>query len=76
MGELGGNILSERFMADETFAALYTARLAELTDTLYTSGAADAVLTAWTTVLTEQASDLVSAETITTEAASIATYFD
>jgi len=75
-GELGGNILSERFMADETFAALYTARLAELTDTLYTSGAADAVLTAWTTVLTEQASDLVSAETITTEAASIATYFD
>ncbi len=71
---MGGNVLSERFLADETFAALYAERLAELTAELYDSGAAAEVLAGWTAVLTAQASDLVPAETVETEASSIAAY--
>jgi len=75
MGAMGSNVLSERFLADETFSALVTERLAELTDLLYASGTADGILSTWTAVLTDQASDLVSADTVETESASIATYF-
>lgn len=75
-GPRGSNILAERFLADETFNALYTQRLTELTGLLYTDGAADDVLTTWTSVLTDQAADLIAPETIQSEAASIAAYFD
>lgn len=75
-GPMGGNVLAERFMADEEFAALYTTTLADLTETLYTSGAAADVLESWSAVLTDQASDLVPTETIDEEAAAITTYFD
>lgn len=70
------NVLVERFLADDSFNALHAERLTELSDLLYTNGAADDVLTTWTTVLTEQALDLVPEDTIQSEASSIATYFD
>jgi spore coat protein CotH len=69
------NPLVERFMADETFNALYETKVAELTETLYSSGAADQILDQWVATLTEQATDLVNAETITAEAADIAALF-
>lgn len=72
----GSNILAKRFLADEAFSELYAERLAELTDLLLSDGAADEVLTTWTTTLTDQATDLVLEETVRSEAASIAAYFD
>ncbi|RYV53021.1 CotH kinase family protein [Pengzhenrongella frigida] len=75
-GGMGGNVLAERFMADDEFAALYASTLADLTATLYASGTAADIVRSWTTVLTDQAGDLVSTETIDQEAAAITTYFD
>lgn len=71
----GSNILSERFLASDTFAALYDAELARLTDVLYTSGLADAALAEWVQTLSDGASGLVSASVIDSEAAAIADRF-
>lgn len=70
-GGLGGNVLAERFMADDAFAGRYEVALAELTANLVDSGVAADVLAAWTDVLATQADDLVDDGTITTEAAAI-----
>lgn len=83
-GQMGGgrpggasrtNILVQRFQAVPAFAALVTAASAELRQQLYTSGVAQDVLDEWASVLTAQASDLVPAATIASEAASIGAYF-
>ncbi|MGO1384704.1 MAG: hypothetical protein ACTHWA_09495 [Arachnia sp.] len=50
--------------------------MAELTDLFYTDGVAAEVVATWSTVLSEQATDLVSQDTIQAEAANIETYFD
>ena len=73
MGGPGGrsNILVERFMANETFAALYEQALVDLRAELYDSGAAAEILERWTGVLTDQATDLVDTATIEQEASSI-----
>lgn len=65
------NPLVERFHATAEFEAMYQQQLDELTERLFDSGAAEAILAAWTTVVTEQASDLVDASTIEQEAAAI-----
>ncbi|MET0908860.1 MAG: CotH kinase family protein, partial [Ilumatobacteraceae bacterium] len=72
-GGFGGrsNPLVERFLADEGFNARYETRLAELTDELVASGAAESVLAEWVDLLQTQAGDLVSRETIESEAATI-----
>jgi spore coat protein CotH len=75
-GPGGSNVLVERFMADETFAASYEAALADLTEELYGSGAAAEILERWTGVLADQAGDLVDEETRTEEAAAVEAYFD
>lgn len=75
-GRQGSNVLAERFLADPGFAALYDEALTELQATLLESGAAQEVLDAWTTVLEEQASDLVDATAIESDAAQVASYFD
>lgn len=75
-GASGGNVLAQRFLADDAFNTLYTERLAELTDLFYTDGVAAEVVATWSTVLSEQATDLVSQDTIQAEAANIETYFD
>jgi spore coat protein CotH len=74
-GPKGGNILSERFLENDEFAALYEAATAELTASLFGSGAADEVLDRWVSVLSEQAADLVDSATIAGEADAIREYF-
>jgi spore coat protein CotH len=74
-GARGGNILAERFKANADFNALYEKAVTDLRTQLYASGDAQQILDTWTAVLSAQASDLVSQDTITSEAASIAKYF-
>ena len=64
----GSNVLSTRFLENADFTALYEQASADLTESLYTSGDAEEILSTWVTVLTEQAGDLVDATTIETEA--------
>jgi spore coat protein CotH len=72
-GGFGGrsNPLVERFLANEEFNALYETRLAELTEELMVSGDAEGILADWIDLLETQAGDLVSTETVESEAASI-----
>jgi spore coat protein CotH len=68
----GSNVLSERFLADDDFRALYESASARLTADLVASGAATDILEAWTATLLSDAADLVPADTITEEADAIA----
>ena len=72
-GGFGGrtNPLVQRFMANDEFAALYEARLAELRTDLVESGTAQTILDEWAQTLTSQASDLVSADVIESETSTI-----
>ncbi|MDO7883616.1 CotH kinase family protein [Salinibacterium soli] len=72
-GPSQGNVLSERFLADDGFAALYESALAELRSTLVDSGAAQAALDEWVAVLGTQS--LVDSATVQAEAASVAEAF-
>jgi spore coat protein CotH len=71
-GPGGSNVLVERLSADADFAALLSARTAELTTALIDSGFAAEVLAEWTAVLQGGASDLVSADVIADESARLA----
>lgn len=75
-GPSRGNVLSERFLANEDFAALVDAAMLDLTASLIDSGTAVAVLDVWTALLQSQASDLISSETLAEEADAIRTYLD
>ena len=75
-GGMGGNVLAERFLATPELADLYDAAVADLQAELFDSGLAQEVLDAWTSVLGEQADDLVDAATIELEAEQVASYFD
>lgn len=70
----GGNILVERFLANDEWNALYEQNVDELTDQLIDSGAAQQVLDGWADLLTSEASELVSESTVTQEADQIAAY--
>jgi len=71
-GGMGGdNVLVTRFLADEDFAALVDQATADLTSSLVTDGTAQEILDRWTTLLTDEASDLVDPTTITSESESI-----
>ena len=74
-GGMGGNVLSQKFTANEQFAALVTEATSTLRAELDGSGTAQQVLDTWTATLQSQATDLVSAETISSESSSIAAYF-
>ena len=74
-GAGGGNVLSERFLADPGFEALYRSALDDLTALFYGSGFADEALASWTNTLLEGASDLVDPSVIEREAAAIAQVF-
>ena len=74
-GARGGNILAERFKTNTEFNALYEQAATDLRAELYASGEAQQILDSWTAVLSAQASDLVSQDTITSEADSITKYF-
>lgn len=62
-------------MANAEFKAMYDAELASIKAELYGGGKAQEVVDRWTKLLTEQASDLVPAATITQEAAAISKFF-
>ena len=70
-GRGGSNILVERFTAVTEWADLVEQAKADLTEELVDSGYAEEVLDQWTAVLTEQAGDLVSADTVQQEADAI-----
>lgn len=73
-GGMGGsNILSSRFLANADFKALYEEALTDLTEALFTSGVAEDIISTWENVLTDQASDLVDAATVESEAATLRT---
>jgi len=83
LGGPGGNMqpnsaanpLVERFLANDEFEALYDEATVHLQALLYGSGAADEILQQRVDVLTSQASDLVDAGTVASEAQTIAGYF-
>lgn len=71
-GRLGGsNVLSQRFLAHDDFAALVDAEVTRLTAELTESGVAAASLDDWTGLLLDEASDLVPTHTIEQESASL-----
>lgn len=72
---MGGNILAERFLADDEFEALYDAAVEELTQSLFASGAAQDSLDTWSSMLTSEASDLVDPDVVSSEAADLTTEF-
>ncbi|WP_040491831.1 CotH kinase family protein [Ilumatobacter nonamiensis] len=75
-GAGGSNILVERFMADDGFAALYAQKTDELTELLFTSGTVDDVIADWSDVLIDGASDLVGEDVVMAEAAALTAYAD
>ncbi len=75
-GPSGGNILAERFLANATFSAMVDKAKNDLTASLFASGLAQSQLDEWTAVLKAQASDLVSAATVDSDAAAIEKYLN
>nr|WP_300048230.1 CotH kinase family protein [uncultured Nocardioides sp.] len=65
------NVLVERFTAVDEWADLVEQAKTDLTEELYASGYAEEVLDRWVEVLTEQAGDLVDADTVQQEADAI-----
>lgn len=70
-GGLGGNVLVERFLAVDEFAQLYADATAELTESLYSSGAAEAIIERWVELFSSEAAELVDVTTIRSEADAI-----
>ena len=70
-GPGGSNVLVERFTAVTEWADLVEQAKADLTEELVGSGYAEEVLDQWAAVLTEQAGDLVSSDTVQQEADAI-----
>lgn len=74
-GAGGSNILAGRFLADDRFAGMYDEAVVQLTESLFTSGAADSIVARWVDLLAAEATDLVPATTIDSDAAAIAATF-
>lgn len=70
------NVLVDRFLADEGFSALYAEALQQLRSDVYDSGVTQTRLNTLVELLKTQASDLVSAETIQSEADAISAQLD
>ncbi len=68
------NILVTRFKAHAAFNQQYLAAVTDLKAELYASGKAAQIVTRWTDVYA-QATDLVDAATVATEAAAVSKYF-
>ncbi len=75
-GPGGSNVLAERFRDTPAFAALYDDALERLQSELMDDGTAQAVLDAWTALLSEQAADLVGESALEEDAQQVASYFD
>lgn len=73
-GREQANVLVDRFLADPDFAALYAQAKVDLQSELIASGTAQGILDDWVAVLKAQASDLVPAATVDSEAAALEEY--
>jgi spore coat protein CotH len=62
-------------LADATFKTLYERALTRLQTELYDSGSAQEILDKWSSLLKNQAADLVEPATVQSEADAIAAYF-
>ena len=71
----GSNVLVERFNEVPEFAAMYDAALAELTESLFVDGTAEAILQRWAAVLSSEASDVVSAATVESDVQAVRAAF-
>jgi spore coat protein CotH len=69
------NPLTERFLANDTFAAMVADATTSLQASLYDSGEAQAILDEWVDVLESEAGDLVDTATVESDAARISAYF-
>lgn len=69
------NVLSERFLEIEEYQTLVEAKTDELRAQLLDGGVAADILSTWVSVLKAQGGDLVTSETIKSEADRIAAYF-
>ena len=67
----GDNVLANRFLANDAFAEMYSDATIELSGSLFESGLAAEVVSAWTDVLDIQASGIVDTATIEADAAAI-----
>jgi spore coat protein CotH len=71
-GMMGGdNTLVTRFLENDDFTQLYDDSLAELTESIYDSGDAQDYLDDLVALLSDQASDLIDADTLQSEADAI-----
>jgi spore coat protein CotH len=70
-GTMRGNILSERFLANDDFKSLYEDTLASVKKAIYTSGDATDRLKTLESLLTKSASDLVTSDEVKEDAATI-----
>lgn len=73
-GREKANVLVDRFLANDEFAALYSAAKTDLTADLITSGVAQKTLDAWVAVLETQ--EIVPAATIEAEADALEQYLN
>ena len=72
----GSNVLEERFLEVTKFNELYQERYQALREELIESGFATQVLNQYAELLVDQAADLISAETVESERASIESYLE
>jgi spore coat protein CotH len=72
----GSNVLVERFLAVPEFADLYEQAKIDLQAELYDSGVAASILDEWVDLLETHATGLVDQQTIESESAAIAAYFE
>jgi spore coat protein CotH len=70
------NVLVDRFMGNDEFAAIYTTKTAELREQLFASGTVDEVIANWSDVLINGAADLVPEATVSADAAALISYVD
>lgn len=77
-GGFGGraNPLVQRFSANSEWADLIQTTTENLRASLYESGEAAEILNQWVSLLSQQATDLVSNDTLQTEAGTISAYFE
>lgn len=68
------NVLVDRFLANDDFAALYDAAVNDLTESLFDSGLFDTTVERWAEVLVQGASDVVDSTTILAEASVLLNY--
>jgi spore coat protein CotH len=74
-GSGGSNVLASRFLANDTYGAMYDQAVVELTESLFANGEAEAIVSRWVELLAREAGHLVPEATIDADAAAITATF-